>query len=394
MENVEKKVRVGIVGIGNIGSAHLRSIGDGHVVGMTLAAACDISASRREFCRAQYPDVPVFDSADGMIKSGLCDAVIVSVPHPHHAEIAGAALRAGLHVLVEKPEDVSVSAAAELNRIASGSGKVFGIMFNQRTNPLFARARELVRGGEIGKLQRSVWIITNWYRTQAYYNSGSWRATWRGEGGGVLLNQAPHNLDLWQWICGMPEEITAFCDVGKYHDIEVEDDATIFARYPGGATGTFITTTGEYPGTNRLEITGDKGKIVIENGTLRLWKLSVSSAEFSASAGEHDPKPDIAYSEYVPDGKGEGHRGILRNFAEAVLTGSGLLAPGYDGINELSISNAAYLSSWTGKSVKLPLDASEFDRLLSERRRNGADTGGAAETKTDGEYLDRWQVNF
>ena len=204
-----------------------------------------------------FPQAAVYETVEELLAARAADAVIVAVPHPMHSEIAMAVLRAGCHVLVEKPVDVAVSRAEQLCAVARESGRVFAVMLNQRNNPLFRRAREIVHGGQLGQLTRTVWIITNWYRTQHYYDSGSWRATWAGEGGGVLLNQAPHNLDLWQWICGMPQSVTAYCDVARYHRIEVEDDATIMTRYANGATGLFITSTGAAPGTNRLEIAGD-----------------------------------------------------------------------------------------------------------------------------------------
>ena len=386
-------LRLGIVGIGGIGSAHFNCVGSGKINGMTLAAVCDIKPERLDYCKGVYPDVPRFDDVDKMISSGLIDALLIAVPHPLHAKIAIKALSAGLHVLTEKPEDITVSAAKRLNEAAEASGRVFGIMFNQRTNPIYRRCREIVRSGEIGELKRSVWIITNWYRTQYYYDSGEWRATWSGEGGGVLLNQAPHNLDLWQWICGMPSEITAFCDVGKWHDIEVEDDVTIFARYPGGATGTFITSTGELPGTNRLEITGSRGSVVVEQGRLIEKLLKTDEPTIRRESKESWPSVAPEIKVYAPKDSGAAHAGILQNFANAILYGEELLAPGTEGINELSISNAAYLSSWTGKSVKIPFDCEEFDRLLESRRSASAPKEGGS-PQTHGDYSERWQVRF
>lgn len=388
-------VRFGVIGVGNIGTAHVNCLGSGKIAGATLAAACDISAARRAFCAEKW-GVPTFADCADMFASGLIDAVIVSVPHPLHADIASAALRAGLHVLVEKPIDITVSKAKKLNALAKASGKVFGIMFNQRTSPLFAKAREMVQSGALGALKRTAWTITNWYRTQYYYDSGSWRATWAGEGGGTLLNQAPHNLDLWQWICGMPVSVTAFCDVAKYHRIEVEDDVTIFARYANGATGTFIVSTGEFPGTNRLEIVGDKGKLILENGVMKWWKLQTTEREVCFSSKENAPAIPMEYTEFVPDTKETAHAGILQNFTNAVLHGETLLAPGCDGIHELTISNAAYLSAWTGNAeIEIPFDQAVFDRLLTERVQKSAyhvPQDGADDHSE--EYSRRWQVQW
>lgn len=388
-------VRTGVIGIGNMGTAHASWISDGLVRGMTLSAVCDTDAARRDFCRGRFQNVPCFSDPYELISSGTVDAVIIAVPHPMHAELASAALKNDLHVLTEKPVDVSVSKAKKLGEIARASDRVFGIMFNQRTDPLFARAREIVRSGGIGELIRSVWVVTNWYRTGAYYGSGSWRATWKGEGGGVLLNQAPHNLDLWQWICGMPVKLSAQCDIGRHHSIEVEDDATLLVRYKNGAVGTFITSTGEYPGTNRLEISGDRGRILLEDGRLKYWKLKKSIREVSLESDENSPAIPYDYEEFVPEAEGKGHVGILENFAEAVLFGKELLAPGTDGIHELMLSNAAYLSSWKGGEwLTLPIDGDEFDKMLNQR----IDASSLHETKTkksEGtDHSARWKVKW
>ena len=386
-------VRMGIIGVGGIGSAHLNCIGSKKIKGMTLAAACDIDPARLDYCKSVFPDVPVYEDYLEMLGSGLVDAVIVAVPHRLHSEISIEALDRGIHVITEKPEDITVSAARRLNEAAKRSGRVFGIMFNQRTNPVFAKAREIVRSGQLGELKRSVWIITNWYRTQHYYDTGDWRATWSGEGGGVLLNQAPHNLDLWQWICGMPSEVTAFCGVGKWHNIEVEDDASIFVKYPNGATGAFITSTGDLPGSNRLEIVGTGGSIIIEQGRLTFKKLKRSEREicFSDERSWFDPEYDTEV--YEPSDNGSAHAGILQNFANAILFGEPLIAPGEEGINQLMLSNAAYLSQWTGKTVSLPFDEELFDRLLNERRENSVLKSGG-QKQTHPQYSERWQVIF
>ncbi len=387
-------VRVGIIGIGNMGTAHAKCIYSGKIEGMTLAAVCDIRPNRLEFCRENFENVPRFDDAECMLRSGQIDAVIIAVPHRLHTHFAKIALQVGLHVLVEKPVDVTITKARELNALAQQSDRVFGIMFNQRTNPLFVKAREIVQSGQLGELKRSVWIITNWYRTQFYYDSGSWRATWAGEGGGVLLNQCPHQLDLWQWICGMPTSVTAFCDVAKYHHIEVEDDVTVFTRYANGATGTFITSTGECPGTNRLEISGDRGKLVLEDGKLKWWRLNRAEREICFTEQHGFVQPQTDYEEILPDTPETAHAGILQNFTNAILKGEALLAPGIEGINELTISNAAYLSAWKGGApVQIPFDNGEFDRLLQEKAEKSVFKESHDEATGEG-YSPRWQVRW
>lgn len=395
-----QQLRIGIIGIGNMGSAHAACIGGGEIEGMVLTAVCDIAKERRQWAASMFSDadVKIFEDDTELLQSGLVDAVIISTPHKLHPVIAKAAFAVGLHVLTEKPVGVSVSQVEELNQAAFVSGKTFGIMFNQRTNELFAKAKELVQSGALGAPKRLVWIITNWYRTQNYYNSGGWRATWDGEGGGVLLNQAPHNLDIWQWIFGMPSRICATCAVAKYHDIQVEDDATIIAEYENGASAMFITTTGELPGTNRLEISGDKGKIVIENNKLTFWQLSYGEREY-CFAPEGTPAPEVTVTDFVSQGTETAHRGILQNFTNHILKEEPLLAPGYDGIYSLQLSNAAYLSSWTGEWVTLPMDeisCAAFDTLLEKKKRqydaDSAEDDGLS--GGDGKYKRKWNVNW
>ena len=359
-----RHLKVAVIGVGNIGSAHARAIYSGEVSGMKLAALCDCDQAVMEKLREKYPDIPLFSDHVSLLNSGLCDAVIISTPHYFHPPIAIDAFKAGLHVLSEKPAGVDTNSARAMTDAAKQSGKVFGIMFNQRANKLFSAAKDIMLRGELGELKRVVWIITNWYRKQAYYDSGNWRATWSGEGGGVLLNQAPHNLDLLQWICGMPSSLYAKCDEGKYHNIEVEDDVTLMARYRNGATAVFITTTGDFPGTNRLEITGSKGKLVIENGKLTYTKLAIDEREYCFSA---DSVQNGITTEEFFDEKKNGHVAILNNFTAHILRGEELIAPGYEAIHELTLSNAAYLSAWEGKEIALPMDDELFAEKLCER---------------------------
>lgn len=392
---IMKEIRVGIVGVGNMGSAHATCIAENNIEGMHLTAVCDILSNRAENIQKKYPSVKTYTDYNQLFKSGEIDAVIIAVPHPLHSEIAIKAFENSLHVMLEKPADIAVSKVLKLNDAAKKSGRVFSIMFNQRTNPLFSKAREIVKGGLLGELKRTVWIITNWYRTQAYYDSGDWRATWKGEGGGVLLNQAPHNLDLLQWICGMPDSVTAFCDIAKYHNIEVEDDVTIFARYKNGAVGTFITTTGEFPGTNRLEISGSKGKILIENKILKWWKLKEDERDVCKNSKNGFVEIEADYFEITQDTQETAHRGILQNFANAILHGEELISPGTDGIYELSISNAAFLSSWQGNvEVSLPFDIEKFDTLLGKLASKSVEQEVREECINSKGYNERWQVRW
>lgn len=390
-----KTVKVAVIGIGNMGSAHAASIAKNEINGMSLTAVCDISHKKLETFSQKYPHIKCYESYEKLFEDKVCDSVIIAVPHPLHAEIAICAFKHGLNVMLEKPADIAVSRVQKLNEEAEKSGKIFGIMFNQRTNPLYQKAREIVKSGSLGELKRTVWIITNWFRTQNYYDSGDWRATWSGEGGGVLLNQAPHNLDLWQWICGMPDSVTAFCDVAKYHNIEVEDDATIFTRYKNGATGVFMTSTGEYPGTNRLEISGDLGKIVLETGTLKWYKLKKSIQRIISDSEQGFAQIDCDYEEIGQDEPETAHKGILQNFTNAILFGERLISPGIDGINELTLSNAAYLSQWQGnREIALPFDSELFDNLLAEKTKQSKCRAANSEKSGNTSYLPRWQVRW
>lgn len=380
------KVRFGIIGIGNMGSSHALSLVQ-DIQGAELTAVCDTNPKRLEWAHEHLPDqVLVFGNPDDFFASRAMDAVLIATPHYDHPTLAVQAFESGYHVLIEKPAGVYTKAVREMNHAAEASDKLFGIMYNQRTNPLYAKLRELVLSGELGEIRRTNWIITNWYRSQSYYDSGGWRATWAGEGGGVLLNQDPHQLDLWQWTTGMmPARVRAFCHFGKYRNIEVEDDVTAYVEYSNGATGLFVTTTGEAPGTNRYELTGDNGKIVIEDGKLTFWRLRVPEPQFNAefTGGFGQPecwKCDIP----IHEGEGSQHKGILRNFTNAILHGEPLLAPGKDGIHGLTLSNAMHLSSWTEDWVELPLDEDLYHAKLQEK----IEASTFRKTNGDGKTLD------
>ena len=384
-----------IIGVGNIGSAHAKCIFEDKIKNLKLVALCDSSDAKLSFCKENFHGVNLYKDYNEMFLNESLDAVIISTQHKYHVDIAIAALKNDIHILVEKPVDITITKAKQLNEIAAKKNKVFAVMFNQRTNPLFQKARVIVQSGQLGELKRTNWIITNWYRTQKYYDSGDWRATWSGEGGGVLLNQAPHNLDLWQWICGMPSSITAFCDESKFHNIQVEDDVTIFARYKNGATGTFITTTGEYPGTNRLEISGTYGKIIIENGILKWWKLAENERMYCFGKNYDSGNFKFDYSEIPQEDAGTAHAGIIQNFTDVILYGGNLLSPGFEAINELTLSNAAYLSEWKGNiNISLPFDSGEFDEFLNKKISMNSDFKKDCTSNESLGYLNRWTTNW
>ena len=364
------KVKLGIIGIGNMGSSHIRNYLKGDMPEIEITAVADIKPDRLAWAKEQLPEVKTFDTASALMDSGEVEAILIATPHYDHPPLVMEGLNKGLHVMSEKPAGVYTKKVREMNAVADNSDKIFAIMFNQRTNCLYRKAHEIVHSGKYGEMKRVTWIITDWYRTQAYYNSGGWRATWSGEGGGVLLNQCPHQLDLWQWICGMPEKITAVCHEGKWHDIEVEDDVMIYAQYPNGATGTFITTTGDYPGTNRLEITLDKAKLICENGKLIVNELVESVSDFTKNAQEGFGSIEYKTFEEELDGRNLQHVEVMNKFAAAILRNEPLTAAGQEGINGLMISNAAFLSSWLGETVTLPIDEDLFYELLQKKIEN------------------------
>ena len=383
-----EKVKIGIIGIGNMGTSHAKTITEGKVPELELVAVADRQEGRRQWCKEHLPEtIQIFEEGSDLIASGVCDAVLVAVPHYQHPELSMEALQHNLHVLCEKPAGVYTKQVREMNEAAAKSDRVFAMMFNQRTNCVYRKMHEMVVGGELGEIRRVNWIITDWYRTQSYYDSGSWRATWDGEGGGVLLNQCPHNLDLIQWICGMPAKVQAFCHEGKWHDIEVEDDVTAYLEYPNGATGVFITTTGDAPGTNRFEITGDLGKLVCENDKLTFYKLKQGITEHCATCKAGFDKPECETIEVETDGLNEQHAGVMKAFAGKILHGTPLVAGGEEGINGLMLSNAMHLSSWLGHAVTLPIDEDEFLSQLNERRAHSRKKEGSGVVfDTEGSY--------
>ncbi|MBW8350688.1 Gfo/Idh/MocA family oxidoreductase [Bacillus sp. IITD106] len=363
------QVRIGIIGMGNMGSAHAKNIFDDHVKDAILTAICDERQDRIQWAENMFGNkVQRFNSYDDFFANADIDGVIIATPHYDHPSLAIKAFKRGLHVLSEKPAGVYTKNVREMNEAAVESGKVFGMMFNQRTNPLYQKVRELISSGELGEIKRTNWIITDWYRSQSYYDSGGWRATWAGEGGGVMLNQSPHQLDLWQWTTGlMPKRVRAFSGFGKYHDIEVEDDVTAYVEYENGATGVFITSTGEAPGTNRFEIVGDRGKLVVEDHKLIFFRLRQSEREFNRTYKGGFGEPECWKIDIPIHGKATEHIGIMNNWVDAILNGAELLAPGEEGIKSLAISNAVYLSSWKDDWVEMPIDEDLYYEKLQKK---------------------------
>jgi predicted dehydrogenase len=375
------KVRLGIIGFGAQGSMYAKFIADGLVPNMVIGAVADTDAAKRAAAADLY-GVPTYSDHASLLAGGDVDAVITAVPHYLHPEMGIAALQAGIHALVEKPAGVYTRQVAELNAYAAEHPELtFGIMFNQRNNPLYRRLKEIVDNGEIGAIRHTSWIITTWWRPQGYYNQSAWRATWGGEGGGVLVNQAPHQLDLWQWICGVPQSVYAKVAYGFRRDIAVEDEVTAVVDYGNGATGTFVTAVHDLVGTDRFEILGDQGKIVVDGSkTATVTRLVKDERELSDSMGMDDVRklfmgeldPTTMYTQEIIEFDspwGAQHAGVLENFAANILDGTPLLAPGSEGINGVRLANAIHLSSWTGREVPLDFDEDRYLAELNQRIR-------------------------
>lgn len=346
-----------------MGKSHAKLIAQGEVPGMELTAVADCNSESLE----AWSDVTCFEDGSALIQSGEVDAVLICTPHYSHTTLGIEALQAGLHVLVEKPISVHKADCQRLIDAWTNPKQVFAAMFNQRTNPEHRKLRELIETGELGEIQRVNWVVTTWYRTEHYYRTGDWRATWGGEGGGVLLNQCPHNLDLLQWLFGMPVKVTANCQFGRFHDIEVEDAVTALLEFENGATGVFVTTTGEAPGTNRLEVAADRGKVVIEDGKLHFTRTESLVSEHCKNATEGFARPSIWEIDIPITEKSEQHLGIIKNFADAILHDEPLLAPASEGIHSVELANAMLYSAFKNETVRLPIDGATYEAVLKKK---------------------------
>jgi UDP-N-acetyl-2-amino-2-deoxyglucuronate dehydrogenase len=374
-----KTVRLGIVGIGAQGGTYAGFISEGKVKNMVIGAICDNDPAKKELAAEKYPDVPFYDNYIEMLESGNVDAVVTCVPHYLHPEMGIEALKRDIHALVEKPAGVYTKQVKELNEFAASKPELtYAIMFNQRTNPLYQKLKELIDNGEIGNIRRTNWIITTWWRPQGYYDQSEWRATWGGEGGGVLVNQAPHQIDLLQWICGMPKKVSSTVKYGYQRDIAVEDEVTAVFDYGNGATGVFVTCTHDVLGTDRFEILGDNGKIVVDDSKkITIKRLNKPEPEMNATMNMRDvmsifmggDTSDIYSTEEIVFESvwGSQHIAVLENFAANIVEGTPLIAPGSDGINGVALANAIHLSSWLGKEVELPFDEELFLAELNKK---------------------------
>ncbi len=364
------KIKLGIIGFGNMGTGHTSNIMGGNCPEVELVAICDKNPDRCEFGKNKYPDANItyFTDAIEMLDSGLINACLVAVPHYDHAKYSIECMKRGIHVMCEKPAGVYTKQVREMIAVSEEHPEVvFGMMFNQRTNPVYRKMHELVHSGKYGEIRRTNWLITNWYRSQAYYNSSDWRATWAGEGGGVLLNQCPHQLDLWQWICGMPVKVQSKIKYGKWHDIEVDDDVTTFVEYENGATGVFITTTGDGKGSNRFEVQMDGAKLVVEDDKLTVTEFEMKESEFTKTNTEVFGMVKTHNLEVEIEDKNPQHIGVVNAWAGKILHGTPLIAEGAEGLKGVILSNAMHLSDFLGKEIEIPFDEDLYYEELMKR---------------------------
>jgi predicted dehydrogenase len=358
-------VRLGVIGLGNIGRHHADYLLAGKVPRARLTAVCDPKPAA---C-ARYAPARAFQDATALFASGELDAVIIATPHYQHTTLGIAALEAGLHLMVEKPISAHKADAERLIAVARQHPKqVFAAMFQLRVEPRYQKIRALIQNGDLGEIVRVNWIITDWYRTEAYFASSGWRATWKGEGGGVLLNQCLHNLDTLTWLLGLPSRVRGFCQLGRFHDIEVEDDVTCYLEWPNRATGVFISSTGEAPGTNRLEIAGTRGRLVLENNRLLFTRNAEDMIAFSRKAESGFAKPETTVTEVPIENAETPHAVIMQNFVNAILdpSASALISPGEQGLASVELANAMLYSSLINQTVELPLDGAAYERKLQQ----------------------------
>jgi len=357
------KVRLGIIGLGNIGQHHLAYLTAGKVNRAEVVAVSDAVPAKLEKCKP----LKTFTDGEELIRSGLVDAVIIATPHYQHTTLGIAALKQGLHVMVEKPISAHKADAERLIAAHQQHPKlVFAGMFQLRAEPRYLKIRKLVQGGDLGEIVRMSWIITDWFRTEAYYASGGWRATWKGEGGGVLLNQCLHNLDALQWLLGMPARVRGFCQLGRFHNIEVEDNVSTYFEYPNRATGMFVSSTGEAPGTNRFEIAGTRGKLLLEADKLSFKRNDSDMLEFSRTARLGFAKPEVWNVEIPITAAATPHATLMQNFVNAILEGEPLIAPGEEGVHSVELANVILYSSLIGQTVQLPMDSAAYEQKLNE----------------------------
>ncbi len=358
-------INLAVIGLGPIGAMHVDNLLASDVA--KVVAICD----QRPVSDEKYSGLKFYDKVDDLLNAGGFDAVIVATPSFTHYNLAKQIIEAGYNVLIEKPLALCTADAMEVESLAKEKNLLCAIMLNQRTTPIYARIKELLSTGELGKINRVSWTMTNWYRPNIYVTSSTWRGTWKGEAGGALINQSIHNLDILAWAFDMPKSIKAWCKYGKYHDIEVEDEVICHMDLGEGTSLSFITSTGEYTGVNRLEIAGDKAFVVAENGELKITKFKgVSLSEFTRNTDQPFSSPESELIVETFEGNGAQHMGVITNFVRALEGKEELDYKLSEGIKSLELANAMLMSSWTNSEVAMPLDHNAYKAELGKHLEN------------------------
>jgi len=364
---VQRTLGIGVIGLGNAGGRHARALARGEVPGARLEFVCDPKPERR----VGY-GVPVAADPAEMLGRPNVDAVIVATPHPAHLTAARLALRAGRHVLVEKPLGVLAADCdallAEHARLGPGA-PLFGVVHDYRAEPRFRWLGALLRRGELGRIERVVWQATDFFRTEAYYAESDWRGTFAGEGGGILVNQAPHLLDLLVHWFGMPRRVLGICRFGRYHSIEVEDDVTAHLEFGAGFSALVVLGTGEAPGTSRLEISGDRGRVVLEGRELAFHKNREPASLYRRREATGRPAVDVERMVFPPS-EPTGVA-LVRNFVAAVRGEARLLSPAEQARSAVELANAITWSSLLERPLELPIDVEGFRRVHADLVRHG-----------------------
>ncbi len=361
---MEKPIRYGVVGIGGMGANHAKKLQENKIENAILTAVADSNVEYKN----KYKNIPFFENIDNFFDNKIIDAAIIATPHKSHIDLAKKALENNINVIIEKPLAITSKKCREFINISQNYKAYFTVMLNQRTNPVYVKIKELIDGNELGKVHRFQWTITNWFRTNYYYKTSNWRAKWKSEGGGVLINQSIHQLDLCQWLFGMPDSVYTDLGLGRFHSIEVEDEVTSIFKYSNGLKGVFITTTGEAPGVNRLEIASDKGLITIQDNNVT-WEKIDSSTDFiknSKTLFDMPKSEKINFNFKVDLDQHVEHQRLIQNFTNFLLGKENLYVNGKDGLDSVELINAMVLSGLEEKKINLPLDENRYEQKLEE----------------------------
>ncbi|MBR2812817.1 MAG: Gfo/Idh/MocA family oxidoreductase [Solobacterium sp.] len=351
-------MRCALIGLGVMRKKYALMLDSQEVKGLSLAAVVCRSDDSVQWANDHlHISDRVFRNEDELYcHSELFDAVLIVTPDKLHPQMTIRALAEGKHVMCDKPPGILYADAEKMQETAERNGLVYALMCHQRTFPAHMRVRQLLREGAVGSIRRVLLVNSMFFRTPAYHASSPWRSSWKGEGGGALINQGYHILDFCTDLFGLPETVYAMIPFGKYNAFLVDDEATVLMEYPDRMTGTFIISTGERYPVDRLEILGTEGSLILEGNHLRLTRFSQDTEGCGQQVIEEDHARET-----------KPYHIMLENFAEAINSGTSLIASGKEGIGVLQLINAAYLSAWAEKKVTLPVDADAYTACLKQK---------------------------